>query len=284
MASPVLEIIGGIVLSVLALLAFIKILFSARARKQVWDAFEGTEENSGLERREGLGISYGMPDLVGNIDGRKVYIHPVRGKKGKRARLSKTVYAVESQIDLGGDIVISSPETIEDDENLEGLDVPRLKKYGLAVSSESIESREAVKRLITKDAANKIHRLKVKNGEDFGGLILEPGIMMFSKFNIDVDEVKMRETLQEMVRLISSMEDDRPDLNEDIKNKRLKEVEKVSKTVHADIAIMFGIAALSVYFIYDHPSLLFLNLGVVLLGLSVSRVFSIVYTRGWLES
>lgn len=286
MASFVLEIAGSLLIAVLGFLALIKIFRSAKARKQVWDAFKDVEENSELERREGLSTSYGMPDLVGEIEGRKVYIHPVRSRRGKGARPSKTIYAVESGIDLDENIIISSPETTEQDENLASLDVPKLERYGLKVDTERHDNQEVVDNLITKDVANKINRIVVKNGDDFRALILEPGIVMFSTFNIEIDREKMKENLEDTVKLVESMEKDYPDLEEDLKNERIIELKNVSRTVYLDMAIMLGVVGASSYVLYTSLidfSFLFMNFGIMLFLLGTSRLGSIVYTRGWLK-
>lgn len=287
MASFVLDFVGSFVLAVLGFLALIKIIKSARARKQVWDAFKDFEENSELKRREGLSVSYGMPDIVGNVDDRKVYIHPVRSKKGKKPMPAKTIYAVESDIDVNKNVIISSPETTEQDPDLAKLEIPKLKRYGLKVHTERYDNQKAVEQMVSKDVANKINRLVVKHGDDFRALILEPGIVMFSTFKIDIDPEQMKEKLREIIKLVESMEDRHPESEESIQNERLEEVEKTSKTVYADMVIMTLVIAASIYIIYDSlkgMSFIFMNLGMVLSFLAGARLISIVYTRGWLES
>ncbi len=287
MASFVLDFVGSFVLAVLGFLALIKIIKSARARKQVWDAFKEFEDESELDRREGLSISYGVPDIVGYIDDRKVYIHPVRSKKGKKPRPAKTIYAIESNIDVNKNVIISSPETTEQNPDLAELEVPTLKRYGLKVNTERYDNHKAVEHMVSKDVATMINRLFVKHGDDFRALILEPGIVMFSTFKIDIDTEQMKEKLYDTIKLVESMEDNLPESEESIQNERLEELEKTSKTVYADMVIMTLVIAASIYIIYDSlkgMSFLFVNLGMILSLLAGARLTSIVYTRGWLKS
>jgi len=287
MASFVIDLVGSFVLAVLGFLALIKVIRSARARKQVWDAFKDHDEHSALERREGLSVSYGMPDLVGEIEERMVYIHPVRAKKGKHPRPAKTIYAVESGIDVNENLIISSPETTDQDVNLAELDVPKLERYGLKVDTERYDNQEMMNKLVTDEVANKINRMVVKNKNDFRALILEPGIVMFSTFKIDVDREQMKEKMDDLVKLVESMEKNCSGLDHGLTNKRLEELNKVSRTVYADILVMVGVIAASIYIILDSlkgMSFIFLNLGIVLSLLAGTRLASIVYTRGWLES
>ncbi len=285
MVSFILEMAGSFAVAVGGFLALMKIIVSMRARKEVWDIFKKMEERGDFQRREGTKTGYGMPDLVGKTAGREIYVHPVRSMGGKKPRPSKTVYAVESKLNIDEDIIIFSPDTSEMDEKLPILDAPRLEKYGYNVASERHKNQGIVDKLLNKEVANRVNRLIVKNGDRFRAVIIESGLVMFSTFKIENRSEKMKENIDGLVELVELMEDNYTDLEDEQDNERLKVVRKKSNFVYVDLALMGAVSALAIYIIYYHMidlSFFFVNLGVVLFMISALRAYSISHTRGWL--
>ncbi|MFW5898349.1 MAG: hypothetical protein ACOCT7_00680 [Candidatus Saliniplasma sp.] len=282
--SAILEILGVLVIAVLGFLGLMKIVYSMRARKDIWIFYKKLSKKLGLELREGHGGNYGMPDLYGKINDRKVYVHPVRGKKKAPP---KTVYAAEIDLKLDEKVIISSPETSEVEEDLPKVEIPQLERYDLEAFTESQRDRSSVKKLITKKAASKLNGLLKKNGDMFRALIIESGLVMFSTYGIDMDEQKLKYNLGEVEKLAIIFEESEEEGPRKVKNERLEAIEKKSRLVYMEFGFMSLLTVLGLYLVYTSIfglSFFFINMGIVLFMIAGARMVSILNTRGWLRS
>lgn len=287
--SFILELIGSFIVIILGFLGLIRILWGRKEKKKIWGSYRDLSDDAELELREGSGMSYSLPDLYGEMEGRKVYVHPGKGNKKKRP---KTTYAVETKIPMDGSIIISSPETSEVEEGHPSIDVPNIEKYDLAVNTESIENESIVKNLLSKKVSSKINHLASANKDDFRGLVLEPGLAMFSNFGIKRDIEKIKDTIGDVVELVDEMEKSSSEIKDSLQNERLRKFSEKSKTVYLELSIMSAVLAFSIYLTYTslmdmlNPSadfsIFFLNLGIVTMLISGSRLFSLASLRDWL--
>ncbi len=282
--SAILEIFGVLVVAILGFLGLMKIVYSMRAGRKIWDFYKEQAKELGLDLREGHGGNYGMPDLYGEKDDRRMYVHPVKGKKKKPP---KTVYAVETGIKLDEKVIITSPETSEIEEDLPTLDLSYLKKYDLDVAIESQMDKSLAKSLISKKVAGELNKLLQKNSDSFRGLIFESGLVMFTTYGIDLDKVLLNQNLDAMVKIVGHMENNVEKDLQSLRNERLEAIEKKSRLVYMEFGFMSIIFILGLYLAYTSVyalSFFYINLGIVVAMISGARVFSILNTRGWLRN
>ncbi|MFO7793213.1 MAG: hypothetical protein R6W73_09610 [Candidatus Saliniplasma sp.] len=282
--SAILEIVGVLVVAILGFLGLMKIVYSMRARKEIWKFYKKVSTKLGIAIKEGHGGNYGMPDLYGKIKDREVYVHPVRGKKKAPP---KTVYAAEVDIKTDEKVIISSPETSEIDEDLPKLEILQLKRYDLDVFPESQRDHPLVKKLITKKVASRLNSLLKKNGDSFRALIIESGLVMFSTYGIETDENQFKNNIREVGKLASLFEENLDEKFEIVRNERLEAIEKKSKLVFIEFGFMSFLIILGLYLVYTSIfdlSFFFINLGIVVFMISGARLVSILNTRGWLRS
>ena len=282
--SAILEIFGVLVVAILGFLGLMKIVYSMRARKDIWKFYKEVSKKLDIAIKEGHGGNYGMPDLYGKIKDRKVYVHPVRGKKKAPP---KTVYASEVALKSDEKIIITSPETSEIEEELPTLEVPQLKKYDLEVVVESQGDASLVKQIMTKKTASKLNALLKKNGDKFRALMIESGLVMLSTYGIEMDQKQLKYNISETAKLADLFEENLDKKFEKIRNERLEAIEKESKLVYMEFGFMSFLIILGLYLIYTSIldlSFFFINLGIVVFMVAGARWISILNTRGWLRS
>ncbi|MGM0405835.1 MAG: hypothetical protein ACQEQM_06820 [Thermoplasmatota archaeon] len=282
--SAILEIFGVLVVAILGFLGLMKIVYSMRARKDIWKFYKRMSKKLDITIKEGHGGNYGMPDLYGEINDRKVYVHPVRGKKKAPP---KTVYASEIALRSDEKIIITSPETSEIEEELPKLDIPQFKRYDLEVVVESQNDESVAKKILTKKTASKLNALLKKNGDKFRALIIESGLVMLSTYGIEMDQKQLNYNISETAKLADLFEENIDKKSENIRNERFEAIEKESKLVYMEFGLMSFLLILGLYLVYTSIldlSFFFINLGIVVVMISGARFVSILNTRGWLRS
>lgn len=280
---PWIELILVMLVLVFGLLSLLKIYSTGRDRKEVWSVFHQVAKDMDLEIKDGPPTGYGYPDLYGTVQGREVYVHPVEGK-GKNH--GSTVYGVRNKIDFKGDIIVTSPETTIIEDEVSVLDVPSLSKKGLEIRSDIRSNQGLARKLFNDKTVRKLKRMIDEEGDDFRALIIEPGVCMFSTHEVPKDTSVIEERIVDTVELVDRLEGNSPSIKAKVSSERF---DRIATKYHAslfDLAMMIGVFLLGFYLLLSIPmgfSWIFLNLGAMLVLVSLTRISILITTRNWLD-
>ncbi len=246
-------------------------------RRDYWYVFRKTAKKLEMEVKEGPMAEYGLPNLYGKLGGKEVYVHPVKRKKQENA-----VFAVSNSIMFEGDIVITSPETTELKADISTIKVPSFEREGLEVKSNIRSNRELVDKLFTEKEVDMLKKLVKKKGYVFRALIIEPGICMFSTYKIPKDADDIQNTLNSLVKLVKGLESNTT--KEEVYNKRFQKVSRRNNMIVLEMGMMLFFLSTGTIMIISVPgafSWIALNIGIILILISILRIFFIAQTRGW---
>lgn len=276
-----LQMIGTGIISILGGLGLMKVFISGKSRNEVWSLYEELSDEMELQRSEGSTANYGLPDLSGEKEGRKIYIHPVRGKKKQPP---KTIYGVEHDFTVEGDIIVTSPETSSLEKELPELDIPSLKKYDYQVVTENHKNEDMANKIFSRKAASKLNRMISRAGDDFRALIIESGLVMFSTYGIKDDGEQIKERSSDLIDLVEEMEESSGIEGGTPSNERIEKIAEKSRTVYLEVGMMGALLAVSAYLfinVMSNFSIFFLSLAIIMALIAGTRLGSIMWTRGW---
>ncbi|MFW5907959.1 MAG: hypothetical protein ACOCTR_06315 [Candidatus Natronoplasma sp.] len=279
-----LEVFGSFVVVIISFVYIMKHVVEYKVGKDIWDTYRDVSNETELEVRKSLNVFSNWPDLHGTADGKKVYVHPHKGSKRKN-RPAKTIFGVESDIDVEGDlIVVPSTTELSPDSYEYGLDVPNLNKRKYDVYSQSKLNEKIADKIFTKEVTGKIHDLVQKDQEDFRALILEPGLVMFSQYGLELDAGEAPEKLKVLSNLVGAMEEsvDSEGSNEDFVNLRIEKLDKKSRVGTVKTIFSCILLGVSFYFLYQLMqgfSFLFMNIGIFGLAIGVLNLYILAYIR-----
>lgn len=283
MASLILEIFISLVITVIGFVIILKIYFSGKFGKKIWDLYGEVAQECPLSRQEGRLGNYGLPDLFGEVKGRRVYVHPSKKRRGKGERPAKTIIAVENTLDISQDLIVSNPETSDISGELPRLEITALERFDYRVNTPEGDGEKAYE-IFTDEVAKELNRMIVKNGESFRALILEPGAAMFSTYGMDMDKERMMDNLHRLIDLVDLMEETGPVLEEGMISERFETISKKNSLLKIEMSILVILLGTAVYLIYDSilsRSYLFSNVGVILLLITSVRLYTNGWIRGW---
>lgn len=277
-----IEIIVSVAVTFFGILLILRFFKRGRYGKILWSVFKSTFKESKVELIKGKKTRYGLPDIYGKLDGRGVYIHPVPGKRG-RNRESMTI-AVENDIEISSDILISSPETSKIRDETIDLDVPNLNKYGYIVSSKKGKVEDEAKRIFTKEVSTKVHRLIEDHKKNFRAVMVESGLCLFSKFEWETDKQNLKDIIYRLKELSEELEKNTEKINEDFTNERLDYFYQGSYKKQVDIiftGILISISLFLLYSLMDSFSFIFFDVAVIALAVALVRIYGIITSREW---
>lgn len=232
-----------------------------------------------LEVKDSPLPDYGLPNLYGALRGKEVYVHPVKRKKQK-----STVYALSNSINFEGDILITSPKTTDLEADLSTFNLPLLEREGLEVRSKMISNRKLVEKIFTEKEVEMLIKLVEKKGDVFRAFIIEPGICMFSTYWIPENVDKIKTTLNDLADLVESLESNIT--KDEVDNERFEKIARKNNTVIVETGMMLFFLSTGILFVISVPvafSWIGLNLGAILILISLLRIYFIAQTRGWLS-
>lgn len=280
MLPILLEILISFFLIVIGLIYILKNVIEHKVGKEIWALYREISGRTDLELMMSLSFFSNWPDLRGEIKGKKVYVHPHKGSRRKN-RAAKTIFGVENDIDLEGDIIIVPSSTLLSPEDYEfELDVPTLDKNNYNVYSQSRLDEEKIDDMFTKKISHYIHKLIEKNQEDFRAIILEPGIIMFSDYGLTLEKDRYISNLEELTEIVFAMEKNLgPEgTNEDFINTRIEKLIGESRTgIVKTMAslVLLGTAVVFLFQITQDFSFLLMNAGVLALIIGVLNIYII---------
>ncbi len=278
MSISTLDIIVSFIITIVVFFYILKKGTSYRTSKNIWKMYSEIAEGSDLEIKDSLRLVSTWPNLFGNIGGKRAYIHPDKGKGKKKP--PKTVYAVESNVDIEDDVIITTSESNAPEESYT-LDVPSLNNYQYEVYSMSKLDEEKMDDIFSKGVSRKINDLIENNEEDFRGLILEPGLAMFSTFNVSIEGENSIDNLEKLSSIVEDIEENAADLNENLISKRLSQISQGTKSTAIKSAVMvllIGLGGFLMYITYMNFSLIFLNIALAALVIGLLNIYSTIST------
>jgi len=149
-----------------------------KAGRQLWALYGKVGSGLGLEVREEVSAGYGLPDLVGDVHGRRVLVHPIVGRGS--AGVPKTVYAASHTVALRKRTLVSpadvSPFTVG--RYRHSVHVLGVRGRYL-VTAQSRDDRPNVRRLLSSDALRVLDDLASENRSGFLSLVLQSGTVLF---------------------------------------------------------------------------------------------------------
>jgi len=273
-----LEIVGSFVVIFIGFLYLMKKVVDHKVGRDIWALYSDVSKLTSLKTRKSLNIFSDWPDLQGKIGKRTVYVHPNKGSKRKN-RPSKTVFGVESDIELEGDvIVIPSSTALEPDAYEYEFEVTNLKKRKFLVYGQSRLDEEKLEQIFTKEVTGKINQLVKKNRAEFRAIILEPGLLMFSLYALEFEKEELVENLKKLSEIVKTMEEDLGEdyLNENFVNLRIEKLGEKSRTTLVKTVGSFILLGISIYLFYhmiQDFSLFLLNAGVFASASSVINFY-----------
>ncbi|MEF8873521.1 MAG: hypothetical protein V5A88_02490 [Candidatus Thermoplasmatota archaeon] len=273
-----LEILGSFVVVILGFIYIMKKVVDHKVGKKIWKLYSEVSDRTDLKTRKSLNIFSDWPDLHGEIEGKKVYVHPNKGSKRKN-RPSKTIFGIESDIELESDvIVLPSSTSMSPDAYEYEFEVPNLNKHNFSVYSQSKLDEEKVDDIFTKEVTGKINDLVKKNQENFRAIILEPGLVMFSIYSLEFEKDEVLENLKRSSKIVTAIEQNLGDefLNENFVNLRIEKLSKGSRTTLVKTAascILLGVSIYLFYQIIQGFSFFLMNAGIFALAISLLNLY-----------
>lgn len=272
-----LEILGSFLVIIFGLVYLLRVIYSHKAGRKIWKSYSSLSEKEDLDVKKSLNILSNWPNLYGEVNGKEVYVHPNRGK---RKSPSKTIFAVETDIDLSDDMIIATSEA-EVPEDTHELDAQNLKKYKYKVYSKGKYGDEFIENLFSKKASKEIAKLIERNEETFRAMIFEDGLAMYSTFGIDVDEESISTNLEELSDVVKEIEKNISRVSEGLRNQRMAKIgEGTSSTVIKGIfsSLLFVIGGYLFYQISIDFSFLLLNIATLFAIIGSLKLYVLVYT------
>ncbi len=269
-----LEILGSAIIIFLGIVYLIRIIYNHRLGKKIWNIFKKISKNKNLEVKKSLNLLSDWPNLYGEINGKRVYVHPDRGG---RKRNSKTIFAVENKLDLSSDLIINKSE-VEEPKDTSELEIQTINKYNLNIySSEEIDS-DRVDNLFSRDISRRINKLIERNEEDFRAIIFESGLAMFSTFKINLDGEDISDNIEEFSDIVSDMEENTSKINEHLKSPRVMKISEGTRSEYIKGVIPLLLFVVSGYLLFQTMqdfSFFFLNAAIIsgLLGMLKLYIF-----------
>lgn len=256
----------------------VRLVYKHKESRKIWESYLEVSKKIDLEVKRSLNLLSNWPNLYGEKDERRVYIHPDKRKKRKGVP-SKTIFAVENDIDLTGDVIIG-PSDIPVPEDSYELDIQNLTKYKYKVYSRSKVDEDVVEDLFSKSVSRKIHRFIEANEENFRAIILEPGLAMFSSFGVLLNEENISEHTEGFLEIVEDIEKSAPDLNENLENPRVSKISKGTKSNYIKAVfpvILLAISSFTMYRMLPGFSFFLFNVSIVALLIAVFKFFVLFY-------
>lgn len=279
MSASMLEIIGSLVVIIGGILYTVRLVNAYRAGSEIWKTYNEISERMGLKTKRSLNLLSDWPNLFGEIGDKRMYVHPDRGK-GKHP--SKTIFAVESNIDLSTELIIGLSDT-DVPEGTKQLDIKSINKYNYNIYAKDEIEDDRVKKLFSGKAVRKIKDLIERNKENFRAVIFEPGLVMFSTFEIGLDEQNMSENIEDLCDIVDTIEENDPESNDHLENPRMMQLSKGSRSgVFKALfpLLLFGVAGYLLYQVMQDFSLFFLNTAVILTLIGFLK-FQVSFYNEW---
>ncbi|MBS3781891.1 MAG: hypothetical protein KGY66_03165 [Candidatus Thermoplasmatota archaeon] len=273
-----LEIIGSFLIIIIGIFYLLRVIYNHRLGKKIWDVYEQVFENKNLEVKKSLNLLSNWPNLYGEIDGKKVYVHPDRG--GRKSP-SKTIFAVKNKIDLSNDLIINKSE-VNQPEGTDELEVQNINKYNLNIYSRGEIDEDQADSLFSSEIARKINKLIERNEEDFRAVIFEPGLAMFSTFKIDLDKDSISDNIKDFLEIVTHIEEKTSKSNEHLESLRMMRIKEGTKSEYIKGLIpllLFGVTGFLLYQTIQDFSLLFLNLTVVIALVGIVKLYVFLYNE-----
>ncbi|MEF8832259.1 MAG: hypothetical protein V5A66_01930 [Candidatus Thermoplasmatota archaeon] len=273
-----LEIFGSLVIIIGGIFYTIRLVNGYRTGRKIWKTYSVISEKTELKTKRSLNLLSDWPNLFGRIDEKRVYVHPDRGK---RKYPSKTIFAVESNIDISTEVIISISDTDMPEETHE-LEIKNINKYNYKIYAKDEIDENLVEKLFSGDTARKTKDLIERNKENFRALILEPGLVMFSTFEIDLDEENMSENVEALCDVVDDIEENAPKSNEHLENPRMMQLSKGSRSgLFKGLIplVLFGIGGYLINQVMQDFSLFFLNTAVILVLVGIVKLFVSFYNE-----
>ncbi len=278
MSISLWDVVISFAIMVIVLFYLLKKIVSHRTSKDIWKLYSNISEKTDLEVKDSMRLISTWPNLFGKVGGKRAYIHPDKGNVKKNP--PKTVFAVESKIDIEDDIIVTDSESSAPEDTYD-LDVPSLNNYKYEVYGVSKLDEEKVDDLFSKKVAGKINSLIEDDQENFRGIIFEPGLVMFSTFNVDIDEEECMDILKKLSDIVEELEEGFSDLNEELVSPRLYQISEGTKATTIKSAVMIlllGLGGFLLYRTYLNFSLIFLNIAIGALIIGLLNLYSTAST------
>ncbi|MBS3817063.1 MAG: hypothetical protein KGY76_05830 [Candidatus Thermoplasmatota archaeon] len=273
-----IELLGSFFIIVGGAMYLVRLVYKHKESRKIWESYLEVSKKIDLEVKRSLNLLSNWPNLYGEKDERRVYIHPDKRKKRKGVP-SKTIFAVENDIDLTGDVIIG-PSDIPVPEDSYELDIQNLTKYKYKVYSRSKVDEDVVEDLFSKSVSRKIHRFIEANEENFRAIILEPGLAMFSSFGVLLNEENISEHTEGFLEIVEDIEKSAPDLNENLENPRVSKISKGTKSNYIKAVfpvILLAISSFTMYRMLPGFSFFLFNVSIVALLIAVFKFFVLFY-------
>lgn len=275
--SAVLEMAIVLISAIIGFVIIIRTLLGNRYQKELWRTFSKVAQKFDLRVIHSSNIVSNYPDIYGQIDNRKIYLHPAKKKRGRKSRPAKTVFGVEHGIRIEDNVLITRKSTETKNDNLMDLHVDKLKKYKLKVQSGSKLNENVIDDMIDNEVARKINDLIEESGDNFRALIIESGLLMFSTFGFEEEEDVIDEYIEKLYEITVKMEENLGEV-EDVYNERFVQLDQRNYAIPIKYGIDISLILIGAYLIYSSfsdLSFIFLNIGVVIVLVALVRIYSL---------
>jgi len=273
-----LEILGSAIVIFVGMFYLIRIIYNHRLGNKIWNVYNKVSESEDLVVKKSLNLLSDWPNLYGDMNGKRIYIHPDRG--GRKSP-SKTIFAVENKIELPSDLIINKSE-VDQPKDTSELDVKSINKYNLNIYTSRETDTNKVNDIFSSKISRKINKLIERNDEDFRAMIFESGLAMFSTFKIDLDKDNISNNIEEFSDIVTDMEENSPEINEHLKSPRMMQISEGTKSSYIKGLIpllLFVVAGYLLYQVQQDFSFLFLNLGVVIALVGTVKLYTFLHNE-----
>ena len=281
-----------IILAMIWMLGAIVILQAITRKKEgekLWAVYGEVAKELGLAEREEVMAGYGFPDVVGEIKGRKTFIHPIVGKGG--GGLPKTAFAVEHKIKFNGKIMITTTKPLKmvprSFRHKLTLANPYGKDWAFLVSGQSKEDIKVVAELFSGDALGLLSKIVHRNHEDFLYFFLESGIAILYTLDWENDKENLKNNLLDTLKLVEIMEANAPYLDPKIKSELFVRAEGKSLSKARDMFLSATLIPLGVIIlVFLAPTVsdiwsmaVVVSIGLLVILIGTTRIYAAMFMK-----
>jgi len=264
-------------------LATLQALYRKKGGENLWAVYSEVAKELSLSVKEETTIGYGLPDIFGNIENKRIFIHPIVGKG--TGRVAKTAFAVEHGMKINGRIMIihSGASKLRVGRYKHTLELPCHPTFSndYIITSQSKNNQEIVNRIFSSDVCDDFRKITSKSPKSFFGLIMESGIALYYTFGWETEKEQLKNTILNLYQLVKKMESKADYLNPNINNRLFKYTTKKGMSKQVDVAlsaIVVGSGILVILGGLDVKNLwntfMIGNLGAVLILMGTTRIYA----------
>lgn len=265
-------------------LVTLQALYRKKGGENLWAVYNEVAKELSLSMKEETTIGYGLPDIFGNIENKRIFIHPIVGKG--MGGVAKTAFAVEHGMKINGRIMIihSGASKLRVGRYKHTLELPYHPTFSndYIITSQSKNNQEIVNRIFSSDVCDDFRKINSKFPKSFFGLIMESGIALYYTFGWETEKEQLKNTILSLYQLVKKMESKADYLNPNINNRLFKYTTKKGMSKQVDVALSGILVGLGILVVIlgglDVKNLwntfMIGNLGAVIILMGTTRIYA----------